>query len=349
MAVVIPAYEPDDRLISLVKELARAGFANIIVVDDGSGEGYKKVFDQLEAIVLHHDANHGKGRALKTGFRHVQVNHVGIYGVVTIDADGQHRVQDCMRIADNLQLGKDQLILGNRDFNLPAVPPRSRVGNKVTSVAFRLLYGQYLPDTQTGLRAFPASLLPFMMGITGERYEYELNVLVSCVRAAIPIVSVPVETIYEDNNEGTHFHLVKDSWRVCRALLGSFLKYAASSVASMLIDQGLFNLLNLLVFANGDLGRGEYILASTVISRMVSSYVNFTLNRNLVFKDDGSVGRTFYRYTLLCMGIMLLSAAGTWGLSTIGVNSSVAKAIVDTLLFFVSYGAQRRWVFTSGG
>ena len=188
-----------------------------------------------------------------------------------------------------------------------------------------------------------------MMGITGERYEYELNVLVSCVRAAIPIVSVPVETIYEDNNEGTHFHLVKDSWRVCRALLGSFLKYAASSVASMLIDQGLFNLLNLLVFANGDLGRGEYILASTVISRMVSSYVNFTLNRNLVFKDDGSVGRTFYRYTLLCMGIMLLSAAGTWGLSTIGVNSSVAKAIVDTLLFFVSYGAQRRWVFTSGG
>ena len=79
-------------------------------------------------------------------------------------------------------------IFGN--FNLDHVPPKSRHGNKITSAVFRLLYGVYLPDTQTGLRAFRMADLPFMLDVPGERFEYEMQVLIACARAKLPLIPV---------------------------------------------------------------------------------------------------------------------------------------------------------------
>ena len=348
-AILIPSLEPDERLPAYIRKLSENGFGKIIVVDDGSSELYQPIFSEVESIdrtvVLHHGVNRGKGVALKTGYQYILENLPGTEGVITADADGQHTVQDCIRLAEELQKGQKALYLGSRDFTLPDIPPKSRSGNRITSVVFKLLYGQYLPDTQTGLRAFRKEELPFMIDVEGERFEYEMKVLIACTRAGIPIIPITIETIYENENEGTHFHPIRDSFRIYKVILGSFLRFMASSLCCVVLDQGLFNLLNLAVFANGDKKNASVILLCTVIARVISATVNFLLNRKVVFGSKGNAGSAFVRYVILAVIIMLLSAGGTWVLGLTGMSSTVAKLIVDTLLYFVSYRVQQQWVF----
>ena len=157
--ILIPSLEPDERLPAYIAKLAQSGFGHIVVVDDGSAESYQPIFTRIgetdpRVKVLHHEVNRGKGVALKTGYRWIQENLPGISGVITADADGQHTVPDCIRLAEELEKGPRALYLGSRDFSLQNVPPKSRAGNRFTSVLFFLLYGQWLQDTHTGLRAF---------------------------------------------------------------------------------------------------------------------------------------------------------------------------------------------------
>ena len=347
--ILIPSLEPDEKLPAYIRKLKEGGFAHIVVVDDGSGEAYRPVFDSVDAVedtvVLRHEVNKGKGVALKTGYRYIMENLPDISGVITADADGQHTVKDCLRLAEQLKQGTRALYLGSRDFNLESIPPKSRSGNKITSRIFQLLYGQYLPDTQTGLRAFRREELPFMLDVEGERYEYEMKVLIACSRAKIPMIPVEIETIYENNNEGTHFHPIRDSWRIYKVIFGSFLKFMGSSLFCVILDQGIFNLLNLAVFANGDKKNASIILLCTIIARIISATVNFLLNRNVVFGSKGHAGKAFARYVILAAAIMLLSAGGTWLLGLTGMSSTVAKLITDTVLYFVSYRFQQQWVF----
>ena len=347
--ILIPSLEPDERLPAYIRKLKEGGFAHIVVIDDGSGDAYRPIFDEVDAVedtvVLRHEVNKGKGVALKTGYQWIMENLPDNTGVITADADGQHTVPDCLHLAEQLEKGEKALYLGSRDFNLDNVPPKSKSGNKLTSALFKLLYGQYLPDTQTGLRAFRKEELPFMLDVEGERYEYEMKVLIACSRARIPMIPITIETIYEDDNKGTHFHPIRDSWRVYKVLFGSFFKFMASSLSCWALDQGLFNLLNLAVFANGEKKSATLILVSTVIARVMSATVNFLINRKFVFGKRGNAGKSFLKYVALCVVIMLLSAGGTWLLSQTGMSSTVAKLIVDALLYFLSYRFQERWVF----
>ena len=141
--ILIPSLEPDGRLPAYIRELEESGFGHIVVVDDGSGEKYQPVFDEVSRIprttVLHHPENQGKGMALKTGYRYIQTLEETFTGVITADSDGQHAVKDCIRLAEMLEDGKQALYLGSRDFNLPDIPPKSRSGNRITSTVFRLL------------------------------------------------------------------------------------------------------------------------------------------------------------------------------------------------------------------
>ena len=159
------------------------------------------------------------------------------------------------------------------------------------------------------------------------------------------MIPVTIETIYENDNEGTHFHPIKDSLRIYKVIFGSFFKFMASSLSSVVVDQGLFNLLNLAVFANGAEKRGDIILLCTVIARVFSCLFNYWMNRKLVFRQKGNAGKSLLRYAILSAAVMLLSAGGTWLLSRTGMSSTVAKLITDTLLYFVSYRFQAGWVF----
>ena len=159
------------------------------------------------------------------------------------------------------------------------------------------------------------------------------------------MIPVTIETIYENNNEGTHFHPIRDSYRIYKVILGSFIKFMASSLTCWAIDQGIFNLLNLVVFANGEKKSASIILLCTVIARVISAAANYLINRRYVFGGRGDAAKSFARYAALCVVIMLLSAGGTWLLSQTGMSSTVAKIITDTVLYLLSYRFQEQWVF----
>ena len=348
--ILIPSLEPDQRLPAYIRKLEESGFGHIVVVDDGSSDAYQSIFREIEEIdervtVLHHDVNHGKGVALKTGYKWIQENLKDISGVITADADGQHTVPDCIHLAEELEKGKRALYLGSRDFSLDNVPPKSRAGNRFTSVLFFLLYGKLLQDTQTGLRAFRKEDLGFMQEIEGERFEYEMNVLVACARNDLPMIPITIETVYENENKGTHYHPFRDSMRIFRVIIRGFVRFMGSSLICFLVDQGIFNILNAGVFRNAAAKAAKFIVLSTVIARIISAALNFFLNKKFVFKLKGNTGGAIWKYAVLCIVIMMTSAAGVWALGQIGMSSTIAKLIVDFLLYFVSYQAQQKWVF----
>ena len=346
--VLIPSLEPDDRLPAYVKRLLDAGFGHVVVVDDGSGESFRPVFDAIaemeNAVVLRHEVNRGKGCGLKTGYRWIMEHLPEVSGVITADADGQHTVEDCTRLAEKLEDGQQALYLGSRDFSLPNVPTKSRNGNRITSAVFKLLYGQYLPDTQTGLRAFRREELPFMAEVEGDRYEYEMKVLIACARAGIPMIPVTIETIYENDNSGSHFHPFRDSWRIYRVILGSFFKFMGSSLICFLVDQLLFNVFRLWLFPMFGVAGGALISLSNYTARLFSSILNFMLNKQVVFKAKNAPG-ALWKYAVTCVVIICLSTLGIKGLHALGMAEWLAKLICDTLLYFLSYRIQANWVF----
>ena len=358
--VLIPSLDPDEKLTAYVEDLIAAQYGLVLVIDDGSGPEYQRIFEDIDdrpgCKVLHHEVNRGKGAALRTGFAYV-LEHTVLSGVITADSDGQHTVSDTLRLTEQLKPDVKELLLGSRDFSRHStqVPPRSKFGNRTTSAIFALLYGRYLPDTQTGLRGMNRAMLKDCLEITGDRFEYEMNQLIWCSRHHVPMTVVPIETIYHEENKGTHFHPLRDSWRIYKLILGSFLKFTSASIICFLVDIILFNLMkNIPALAELEMNppwlraiswSEEPILLATVIARVISASLNFVLNKNLVFDIKNSHGAV-WRYVVLCVAIMLISGVAVSALHAMtGVNSGVIKIIVDLLLFFLNYRIQRNWVF----
>ena len=242
------------------------------------------------------------------------------------------------------------LILGVRDFTSSRIPLKSLLGNRFSSFAFAALYGKYLPDTQTGLRAFGPSALEFMLGIPGSRFEYEIQALISCVQFDIPILTLPIQCIYFNENKGTHFKPFRDSIQIVRILLSYFICFSISSMASAVIDLGIAWFL-LDAFRN-TLQQQEFfrIFLATAIARAISIAINYLLNKHFVFQRKKTGTGSLYRYLILCVVMILLSASGVYVLTiAFRINDKVGKVICDSLLFILSYRAQQRWVFAKGG
>lgn len=349
ICILIPSLNPDEKLMQTIQGLKDIGFKNFVIVDDGSDTAHQKNFPVTDKennfIVLRHSYNKGKGAAIKTAFKFILKYSDTIEGVITVDGDGQHAPEDVKNCAEALLREGDKIILGCRDFTLPQVPPRSRFGNKTTSLVFRTLCGLKISDTQTGLRGFPTKHLPFLLKVKGERFEYETNMLLKFKQAGIELYEVTINTIYEEPGEHkSHFKTVRDSIRVYSFILGFWL----SSTASAIIDLLLFYLLN--KFCGGIFG-GLSVLISTVIARAVSSFTNFSINRSQVFDFDGNGKKALLRYYALAIPQMLVSAGLVSVLSMIFSNNpeikTVFKLIVDVVLFFISYRIQQTWVFST--
>ena len=228
VAIVLPSLDPDEKFSRVVDGLVESGFEHIVIVDDGSDAAHQSWFDKAAAYpqctVLHHGVNKGKGRALKTAFRHVLEQLPELKGVITIDGDGQHLTGDILACGRRMLAEGDKVVLGCRDFDLPGVPPRSVAGNKTTSRMFRLFYGIKLSDTQTGLRAIPRAFLERFCAIEGERFEYETNMLLQMKHAGIRFLEQPIETVYDPEDYSSHYNAVKDSWKIFKIMFKGLFK-----------------------------------------------------------------------------------------------------------------------------
>lgn len=222
IAIVIPSLAPGQELVTYTKDLINYGFTNIIVINDGSSSEYDSIFNNLknlkEVTLLKHPVNKGKGAALKTAFNYIKEHKERIKGILAVDSDGQHLPEDCIKIVNEMLKGERGLYLGCRDFNDPKVPWKSRTGNRMTSFFFKKLYKQELHDTQTGLRGFLIDDLDLMVNTVGERYEYEMEQLIKACLNNLKLICIPIQTVYIDNNSGSHFRPLKDGLKIYKIL-----------------------------------------------------------------------------------------------------------------------------------
>jgi len=334
--IIIPAYNPDNRLITLVNHLENCGFEHIIVVDDGSKLNKQFIFDVLvksQCHVIKHPKNQGKGAALKTGMKFALKTFPKSVGVVTADADGQHAPEDITLVAKTLMKRPFDVILGTRDFRGKQVPFKSKWGNRITSVVFKIATGITCSDTQTGLRGIPMFACESLIKTQGERFEYEMNMLLELANSELTFTEVEIKTLYFDDNKGTHFNPVIDSAKI----YFNIFKYSIASFSSAIIDLYLFSIL----YAYGDISG----FSATLIARLVSGIYNFSMNKHFVFNSKGKRSLEGIKYSVVFLAQMLLSAGLVDWLISADVNALLSKLFIDSILFIGSYFIQKKFVF----
>lgn len=218
---VIPCYNPPEVFSNIILELYSMGLRDVIIIDDGSNN--KRIFsiaNKKGYTVIEHNTNKGKGEAIKSGIRYYRKHFIDKYkGIVMIDCDGQHRVWDMDKVGQEM-IHSDKFTMGVRNFNIDGVPFRNKIGNKITSLVFKWMFGVYIKDTQTGLRGVPNRLIDTVLRIDGERYEYEINMLIDIVKMKEEIKEVEIETVYDNNEKRySYFNPFKDSYKIYKEMI----------------------------------------------------------------------------------------------------------------------------------
>ena len=366
IAIVIPSLDPDEKLNSTVDGMVDAGFKHIILVDDGSSEEHKEPFraalaEHPECRLVVHEVNKGKGRALRDAFAYIAENLPDVRGVITVDGDGQHTPEDTVRLAKEMEIRPGHVILGCRDFSQSHVPTHNKLGNRISALIYRAVYGIKLTDTQTGLRAIPAEYIKaFAEEVQGDRYEYETNMLIYIKDHGIPYGEIPIQTVYIDDNSSSHFNVFKDSYWIYKPII----LFVLGSCIATVVDLLVFTLLNtlsengvgLLAAAAAFIQKhfiSDYTTARlfipTAVARIISSLVDYNFSRTKVFGSKDPARKTIWKYYVICVVRMLLSWLFLSFLTNIlhahGLIVTLLKVVVDLILFFISYNWQRKWVF----
>ena len=357
ISVVLPSLDPDEKLHLVIDGLLEYGFTDIILVNDGSKPENLHYFEEEAAAhpdvihLLHHEVNKGKGAALKNAFNWFLRNRPEGAGVVTVDGDNQHHPADTKACALHM-METGRITLGCRDFNQADVPARSSFGNKTTSAIFKIFVGMTISDTQTGLRAIPRDDLEFIAAIDGDRFEYETNMLLGMKREGIPFDEVKIRTVYIEENKSSHFHPIRDSWRIYKLILAHFFRYTISSLIGSVVETAMLAVLNLLL-KNALVGVA-LTAATTIPARIISCVVNFYLNKNMVFKSNVSTGTAMIRYWILAFFQMLaqfLLDEGCYVLFGVNAAATGLRVVIHTVvmvgLYFASFMIQQRWVFAA--
>ena len=349
IVILIPAYNPTADLIDLTKNLIKENFKVVVVNDGSTSTESVDIFKNIhkDTIFLKHDINLGKGQALKTGFEYI-ANNIKCTGVVTADADGQHLLEDIINVANEITKKPSSLILGSRKQNKDMML-RSRIGNIITKIVFKIATNTTVYDTQTGLRGIPYSFLKNFVTIEGQRYEYEMNMLLYCIKNKIKIEEITIKTVYINNNKASSFKLVKDTIKIYKCmfkhsnLLNIFL-FGISAVLSFTIDFLL--LLFIENITSSIFTESISLLLGVIGARIVSSLFNFFFNKKVVFNSSSNLLKEFLQYYTLVIVVMgvnylllnLLSIKFT-------MNLILAKFIVEAILFIFNYTVQKFVIF----
>ncbi len=354
--VLIPSYEPDEKLVKLLNELKEYPYKKILIVNDGSGEEYNKIFDECRDVpnvdVIGYGENHGKGYALKTGFKYVQEKYPDFKAIITADGDGQHTPEDIRRTAETTLENPDKLVLGSRCWKEDNIPFRSRFGNKMTCAVFRWISGTKVSDTQTGLRGFSPSVTAEFLKTKGDRFEYEMNMLMEARLRHIEILEIPIETVYIEENKSSHFRPFADSVKIYTVFFKHLSKFVFSSMSATLIDFAVYALILNLIFGYTD-GDTSFIdnltdyriVISFVVARVISSAFNFILNKYVVFKERKRDAKEVAKYYCIVVSVFLCTILLNSLFLTIGVAQWLCQPLATFIMFFISYYFQRVIVF----
>lgn len=354
---MIPAYRPDDRLCNLIRGLEEEDF-RFVIVDDGSGVSCAPIFRQIEkefsnVTVIRHSLNRGKGHALKSALEFVQrISREGD-GVLTVDADGERHLDIARQAVSEWENDPESFIIGSRRIK-GKVPFKSRFITGITRSVFAVTTGVRVYDILSGIRAFSVSLIPELLKIRGDRYDFEIAELLYAAQNHIKIKEIAFETEFVSDSRSAHFRLFRDSWLIYKMIFVFML----SSFSCFLIDYGLLlglaalfkNMRSAVETAPGEFSLpilGTLVdthLIALIIARTISSFCNFLLNRNIVFKT-GSMA-AIIRFYAVIIGLLLAN----YGLLSLVVSENglplwIAQLVVQAVLYPFSFILQRKFVF----
>ena len=335
MIILIPAYEPTDTLIKLVSSIDSNKY-DIVIVNDGSSKHYDNIFNKCKpyAKVISYKENKCKGYALKTGLQYIKEKYIDNYIVCTMDSDGQHKIKDAYNLMSYVKNNPDAYVLGKR-MRGDNTPLRSRIGNSITRQVYKFITKLDIYDTQTGLRAFSSKLVNLLLSIEGNRFDYEMNALLSISKLNIPIKEIKIDTIYIDNNTHSHFKTIRDSYLIYK----NIIKFTLASISSFIIDYLLFIIFSL-IFT---------VTLSNILARIVSATFNFIVNYKVVFKSKKSKVKSLLSYIVLALLILILNTILiNIFINIIGINRYISKFIVEIILFIFSYYVQSKLIFKEG-
>ena len=342
-ALLIPIYEPTDKVLPFLSQFQKGDFDVFLVVDDGSGDDYAAIFSEAKEKtvfpVLSYPTNKGKGHALKTGLRKLLSDHSDLDFVVTADGDGQHTREDILKVRDFAAKTPSKVILGSRDFS--SAPPKSASGNKWSARYFTLSTGVKIRDCQTGLRAIPHEAFDMALHTYGNRFDFEMNFLLPASRE-FGIHEVPIQTIYEDGNRGTHFRPVADSLLIMRTPIA----YLIVGLLSFATDMIAFYLLQRFAFVNAA-SVGMDLLLSYLCAMAISAPFNYAMLGTVVFHHSRLFHNALYKFVVLVLTCTLSSFFFTWTLSLIGVPIMLSKAIFDVMFGITKYFLNLLLVFAN--
>ena len=335
---LIPVYTPSEQLVCLVRELAVRDFGAVIVVNDGSAqEGdhfFREIVEIAKVRLLRHAANLGKGAALKTGLNHVYRNFADATGVVVVDADGQHLPADAARLARILEKHRESLVIGVRAFD-GSTPLRCRFGNAFTRTVFRMLTGEKLSDTQSGLRGIPQSMIPMLLKLSANGYQFEQDMLLACKYTGRQIIEEPVSTIYLEGNKSSHFNPIIDSMKIYFVLF----RFTLAALLSVAIDCTVF------IFA---FKLSACIAASQTTARLVSMGFTYSLVQGAVFYSGQKTATTFPKYLALVLVSGLVSYLLIVGLLRfLHVPVIGAKILAESVVLLANFTIQRDFIFVA--
>ena len=329
--IIIPAYNPPTKLFDILLEKLDGAFKNILVVNDGSDEKYDKYFKDLErkCHVLRHEYNMGKGSAIKTAYSYAIDNYKDIKAYVVIDCDNQHDIEDMINCCKKAIEHPDSLVIGVRDFTLDNVPFKSKFGNIITRNMFKWLFNKTITDTQTGLRAITPAVAKKLLNVPGDRFNYELKCLMTCCEEKIPIIEVPIKTIYIENNKESRFNPVNDSILIYKEFIAYYLKISIPYIISLIVFLTTFYILNLsddlnaLILTNSISGIMNIIF--NILVNYKNIYIHNNIGNNVVY-----ILKKIIKYFIASFIIYILY-------NLLNINLLLSKLLVDIILTIIIY------------
>lgn len=319
MTIVIPAYNPDEHLINLLKDIKNKLNYDILIVNDGSKKECNDIFDRANkyAHILTHEVNRGKGAAMKTAMRYIYEKNEED-GFIFVDADYQHLPKDIKKVIETFYENDKKLIIGSRFKSFKDVPIKSKIGNKLTRYIFYKYTGLKITDTQSGLRALSTKYIPLLLDIEGDRYEYEMNMLIELATQNIQTKEVSIETVYEDKENSTsHFNPIKDSLKIYKL----FFKYIKSFSLSVMIQYILF-------FTTFNfLG----ITKANIVSNLLKILIFLFLNK-IIFKD-----KNYNETNNYIIGELTLIIISTFIFNYFDNYILLIKPLFDFLILLITY------------
>lgn len=194
--IVVAAFNEQNSLGTVVKNLRERGYDNIVVVDDGSKDDTAAIAKAAGAHVVQHCINRGQGAALQTGIDFALMN--GAEYIVTFDADGQHRVEDISKMLEPLQDGAYDISLGSRFLDDGSnVPFIRKVFLKGGAFLMWLFYGVKLTDSHNGFRVFSRRAAE-KVRIECDRMEHASEIVDKIGKSHLKFKEVPVTIRYTE-------------------------------------------------------------------------------------------------------------------------------------------------------